>query len=330
MDPMVEMILLSFNLYIEENVAVITLEKAREDGFMVFLLISNATVAYLVKLTNLLVTKHTSALTLQVLGNAKVSVTAVMSVLIFRIPVNIIGITGFAVIVMGVVLYSEAKKRSKIMTRTLLRWLSHFEAQDSNFKDQLQQVWIHTLNCLQKTQPITEFNFSFLKLQEPLNMILEVEAMILLVVVPLIFVGIRAHRPVDYDTVSKWILKNSAELENMNLSLTHKINMCNTTKVPLESCNTHRLLFLQEYVIKIRLHRGSSWLTSLRVDSVAEMVMRRDSSSTIRSNAPARCGAGQDPTHGGDRVGSHPPQTRMYTDALSGVRNEGQPQVVAS
>lgn len=25
-----------------------------------------------------------------------------------------------------------------------------------------------------------------------------------------------AHRPVDCDTVSKWILKNSAESENMN------------------------------------------------------------------------------------------------------------------
>ncbi|PHU10415.1 hypothetical protein BC332_22275 [Capsicum chinense] len=56
----------------------------------------------------------------------------------------------------------------EIMTRTVLRWLSHFEAQDSNFKYQLRQLWIRTLNCLQKTRPIIEFNSSFLKLQEPL------------------------------------------------------------------------------------------------------------------------------------------------------------------
>lgn len=114
MAPMAVMILLPFTLYIEGNVASITLEKARRDPYIVFLLIGNATVAYLVNLTNFLVTKHTSALTLQVLGNAKGAVAAVVSVLIFRNPVTVMGITGFAVTIMGVVLYSEAKKRSKI------------------------------------------------------------------------------------------------------------------------------------------------------------------------------------------------------------------------
>ncbi|KAF7828345.1 putative sugar phosphate/phosphate translocator [Senna tora] len=96
------------------NVASITIEKARGDPFIVFLLVGNATVAYLVNLTNFLVTKHTSALTLQVLGNAKAAVAAVVSVLIFRNPVTVMGMTGFAVTIMGVVLYSEAKKRSKV------------------------------------------------------------------------------------------------------------------------------------------------------------------------------------------------------------------------
>ncbi|KAF9619037.1 hypothetical protein IFM89_004381 [Coptis chinensis] len=59
--------------------------------------------------------KHTSALTLQVLGNAKSAVAAVVLVLIFKNPVNIMGMTGFGVTIMGVVLYSEAKKRSKII-----------------------------------------------------------------------------------------------------------------------------------------------------------------------------------------------------------------------
>ncbi|KAD3641263.1 hypothetical protein R6Q59_003876 [Mikania micrantha] len=113
MAPMAASILLPFSLYIEGNVLGKTLEKAKGDAFMVFLLIGNATVAYLVNLTNFLVTKHTSALTLQVLGNAKAAVAAVVSVLIFRNPVTVMGISGFAVTIMGVVLYSEARKRSK-------------------------------------------------------------------------------------------------------------------------------------------------------------------------------------------------------------------------
>lgn len=113
MAPMAAMILLPFTLYIEGNVFAITVEKAKTDSFIMFLLIGNATVAYLVNLTNFLVTKHTSALTLQVLGNAKAAVAVVVSVLIFRNPVTVMGMVGFGVTVMGVVLYSEAKKRSK-------------------------------------------------------------------------------------------------------------------------------------------------------------------------------------------------------------------------
>ncbi|KAJ6308228.1 hypothetical protein OIU76_017913 [Salix suchowensis] len=103
-------------LFLCGNVASITIEKARGDPYIVFLLIGNATVAYLVNLTNFLVTKHTSALTLQVLGNAKAAVAAAVSIMIFRNPVTAMGIAGFAVTIMGVVLYSEAKKRSKVTT----------------------------------------------------------------------------------------------------------------------------------------------------------------------------------------------------------------------
>lgn len=113
MAPMAALILLPFTLYIEGNVLGLTIEKAKGDSFIVFLLLGNATVAYLVNLTNFLVTKHTSALTLQVLGNAKAAVAAVVSVLIFRNPVTVMGMAGFGVTIMGVVLYSEAKKRSR-------------------------------------------------------------------------------------------------------------------------------------------------------------------------------------------------------------------------
>ncbi|KAE8683815.1 hypothetical protein F3Y22_tig00111166pilonHSYRG00090 [Hibiscus syriacus] len=50
---------------------------------------------------------------LKVLGNAKAALAASVSVMIFRNPVTVMGMTGFAVTIMGVVLYSEAKKRSK-------------------------------------------------------------------------------------------------------------------------------------------------------------------------------------------------------------------------
>ncbi|XP_074311850.1 putative sugar phosphate/phosphate translocator At1g12500 [Silene latifolia] len=112
MAPMAAAVLLPLSLYIEGNVMAVTVEKAKEGWFVIFLLVGNATVAYLVNLTNFLVTKHTSALTLQVLGNAKAAVAAVVSVLIFRNPVTVMGMAGFGVTIMGVVLYSEAKKRS--------------------------------------------------------------------------------------------------------------------------------------------------------------------------------------------------------------------------
>lgn len=113
MAPIAALLLLPFTLMWEGNVLFVTLEKANDSPFILVLLFGNMTVAYLVNLTNFLVTKHTSALTLQVLGNAKAAVAAVISVLIFRNPVTVMGMTGFVITIVGVVLYSEAKKRFK-------------------------------------------------------------------------------------------------------------------------------------------------------------------------------------------------------------------------
>ena len=113
MAPISGLILLPFTLMWEGNVLALTIDKAKEHPFILLLLFANMTIAYLVNLTNFLVTKHTSALTLQVLGNAKAAVAAAVSVLIFRNPVTIMGMIGFIVTIMGVVMYSEAKKRFK-------------------------------------------------------------------------------------------------------------------------------------------------------------------------------------------------------------------------
>ncbi|KAG2723837.1 hypothetical protein I3760_02G189300 [Carya illinoinensis] len=113
MAPIAVVFLLPATLIMEENVVGITLALARDDFKIIWYLLFNSALAYFVNLTNFLVTKHTSALTLQVLGNAKGAVAVVVSILIFRNPVSVTGMLGYALTVFGVILYSEAKKRSK-------------------------------------------------------------------------------------------------------------------------------------------------------------------------------------------------------------------------
>ncbi|KAI7735233.1 hypothetical protein M8C21_028364 [Ambrosia artemisiifolia] len=113
MAPVAVVILLPATLIMEDNVVGITIALARKDVNIVWYLLFNSVVAYLVNLTNFLVTKHTSALTLQVLGNAKGAVAVVISIMIFKNPVSVTGMLGYMLTVLGVILYSEAKKRSK-------------------------------------------------------------------------------------------------------------------------------------------------------------------------------------------------------------------------
>ena len=47
-----------------------------------------------------------------------------------------------------------------------------------------------------------------------------------------------AHRPVDCATVSKWILKNSAESENMNWYSRHKVHYADSLVIPLSPIGT--------------------------------------------------------------------------------------------
>ncbi|XP_027069533.1 probable sugar phosphate/phosphate translocator At3g11320 [Coffea eugenioides] len=113
MAPIAVFILLPATILMEQNVVSITVALARSDIKIIWYLLLNSALAYFVNLTNFLVTKHTSALTLQVLGNAKGAVAVVISIMIFRNPVSVIGMLGYVLTVTGVVLYSEAKKRSR-------------------------------------------------------------------------------------------------------------------------------------------------------------------------------------------------------------------------
>ncbi|CAN6576206.1 unnamed protein product [Malus baccata var. baccata] len=111
MAPLAVAFLLPATLLMEKNVVGFTIELARKDIKIIWYLFFNSSMAYFVNLTNFLVTKHTSALTLQVLGNAKGAVAVVVSVLIFKNPVSLMGMAGYALTVLGVILYSEANKR---------------------------------------------------------------------------------------------------------------------------------------------------------------------------------------------------------------------------
>ncbi|OMP06012.1 hypothetical protein CCACVL1_01755 [Corchorus capsularis] len=111
MSPIAVLVLVPTALIMEPNVLEATLSLGRQHKYMWLLLLVNSTMAYSANLSNFLVTKHTSALTLQVLGNAKGAVAVVISILLFRNPVTVVGIAGYTMTVLGVVAYGEAKRR---------------------------------------------------------------------------------------------------------------------------------------------------------------------------------------------------------------------------
>ncbi|KAL1813538.1 hypothetical protein ACET3Z_023603 [Daucus carota] len=113
MAPIAVVVLLPAALFMEPDVVEVTVTLGLKHTFMWLLLFLNSIMAYSANLTNFLVTKHTSALTLQVLGNAKGAVAVVISILLFRNPVTFQGIAGYSMTVMGVVAYGEAKRRYK-------------------------------------------------------------------------------------------------------------------------------------------------------------------------------------------------------------------------
>ncbi|KAK4757372.1 hypothetical protein SAY87_018673 [Trapa incisa] len=113
MSPIAVVVLLPSTLVMEPGVLDVIIELGKEHKFMWLLLILNSATAYVANLSNFLVTKHTSALTLQVLGNAKGAVAVVISIMLFRNPVTVMGIGGYTITVLGVIAYGEAKRRFK-------------------------------------------------------------------------------------------------------------------------------------------------------------------------------------------------------------------------
>jgi len=75
-------------------------------AFLVLLLL-NCAAAALVNVSNFLVTRATSALTLQVLGKAKSIIAVGASLLLFQNPVSILGMAGYGICLLGVFAYSR-------------------------------------------------------------------------------------------------------------------------------------------------------------------------------------------------------------------------------
>ena len=66
MAPIAVLLLVPATIFMEDNVVAITIQLAKKDINIIWYLLFNSSLAYFVNLTNFLVTKHTSALTLQV------------------------------------------------------------------------------------------------------------------------------------------------------------------------------------------------------------------------------------------------------------------------
>ena len=73
--------------------------------------------AYFVNLLNFLVTRYTSALTLQVLGNGKGVVAVFVSIMLFRNPVTLVGLAGYLTTVAGMMLYMMSTRAAVKVVR---------------------------------------------------------------------------------------------------------------------------------------------------------------------------------------------------------------------
>jgi hypothetical protein len=111
MAPLSALMLMPLTAIYEPGSAAAARELVASSGAFAALLGANCALAFFVNLTNFLVTKVCGALSLQVLGNAKGVIAAIISVFIFHNPVSLLGWLGYGITMVGVVLYSESRKR---------------------------------------------------------------------------------------------------------------------------------------------------------------------------------------------------------------------------
>jgi drug/metabolite transporter (DMT)-like permease len=110
MAPIASLCLIPAVLVLEPTVIREAMEMGVQQPNFLWLLAFNAFLAYFTNLTNFLVTRYTSALTLQVLGNAKGVFTTALSIFIFRNPFTVTSVGGYLITVAGVGCYAAAKR----------------------------------------------------------------------------------------------------------------------------------------------------------------------------------------------------------------------------
>ena len=116
MAPVAAAMLLPVTLYLEPGGFAATAAACRRStGFAAFLF-ANAALSYVVNLTNFVVTKRTSPLTLHVLGNAKGVFATVVSVAVFKNRVSSVGSVGYLSAVAGTLLYGFLKSKHRRLT----------------------------------------------------------------------------------------------------------------------------------------------------------------------------------------------------------------------
>lgn len=112
MAPIAAAVLVPLAVLLEPKALSITMFYIADDPKFAVALLINVCLAYFVNLTNFIVTKHTSALTLQVLGNAKGVIAAGVSVMVFRNQLTPLGVFGYVVTIGGVFMYSEVRSHT--------------------------------------------------------------------------------------------------------------------------------------------------------------------------------------------------------------------------
>ncbi|GAX74032.1 hypothetical protein CEUSTIGMA_g1482.t1 [Chlamydomonas eustigma] len=102
--------LVPLTVCMEPKALEITIQMSTAKPTFMWWLMGNSLLAYFVNLTNFMVTKFTSPLTQQVLGNAKGVLAAIISVFVFLNPVTTTGVLGYGLTMVGVFLYSQTKR----------------------------------------------------------------------------------------------------------------------------------------------------------------------------------------------------------------------------
>lgn len=73
---------------------------------LLFVLLLNGFIAFLLNITNFITTKKTSALTVTVAGNVKHIVTIIASVIVFQNPISSLNAFGSVIAILGAMFYS--------------------------------------------------------------------------------------------------------------------------------------------------------------------------------------------------------------------------------